>query len=565
MEKFLRIILCVGIVLGAQIPVFSQSVNAPFNRDYYHLLERLEIQQNHFSESFHTVTKPIMRKHIVEFLDSIAPEKLSRQDRFNREYLLNDSWEWHDDSASYYQKPVAKYFYKRKGDFFSVDEPAFDLHVNPVLYVSGGKDMQQDENLYINTRGAEVRGHIDKKVGFYTFLADNQILFPAHVNRFINKYDAVPNEGFWKDFKGGPATDFFTARGYISFQATQHINFQFGHDRFFIGNGYRSLILSDFSPSFLFLKIQTKIWKLQYTNIFGQLTADIKTSGNTLIGTGVSYPKKYIALHHLSYNISPKLNVGVFEAVISGDSTRQGIDINYLNPIIFYRSLEHQDGSSGNALVGLDARWIFAKHFSIYGQAVFDEFLLDQLRKHQGWWANKYALQGGVKYINAFGINNFDLQGEINIVRPYTYSHRSMYTNYANYRQPLAHPLGANFKEMLGILRWQPVNRLNVIIKGSYALAGMDSTGANFGGNILLDNNTRIKRPGDEGHFIGQGVEKKVKMVDVRLNYQWFHNFFIEAEAMYRKQDSEEPSLQLEEHYARFGIRWNIPLRDTFF
>ena len=54
----------------------------------------------------------------------------------------------------------------------------------------------------------------------------------------------------------------------------EHINFQFGHDRQFIGDGYRSMLMSDFSPPALFLKINTNVWRLNYTNLFTQIFAD---------------------------------------------------------------------------------------------------------------------------------------------------------------------------------------------------------------------------------------------------------------------------------------------------
>src|SRR5690606_40679865 len=81
-------------------------------------------------------------------------------------------------------------------------------------------------------------------------------------------------------------------------------------------------------------------------------------------------------------------------------------NVGYLNPIIFYRSLEHQDGSLDNAMVGMDYKINFARHFSFYGQFMLDEFKLDEVLSGEGWWANKFGIQTGLKYINVFGIDN---------------------------------------------------------------------------------------------------------------------------------------------------------------
>ena len=66
-----------------------------------------------------------------------------------------------------------------------------------------------------------------------------------------------------------------------------------------------------------------------------------------------------------------------------------------------------------------------------------------------GYWANKQSYQFGVKSYNSFGIKNLFLQGEFNLVRPYMYSHWSGESNYGHYNQPLAHPWGGNFYEII--------------------------------------------------------------------------------------------------------------------
>jgi len=553
---------------------FSQAVNAPLDNDYYHLLERFEVKSGQFSESFHASHKAINRKQIGVFLDSLSTEKFNERDNFNYSYLANDNWEWVDSVDYQRKKPFLKHIYKTRTDLFNVSKPEFDLHVNPVLGFTYGQEALTNSTLYTNTRGIEIRGLINDKIGFYTFVTENQVRFPSYVNRYTNQFRSVPNEGFWKTFgDDNEARDFFTARGYISFQATKNINLQFGHDRFFIGNGFRSLMLSDFSPAYLHLKSETKIWKFNYMNIFGVQTADLISSGSGLSGIRRQYPRKFMALHHLSYNLTKNINIGLFEAVMLGDSASASnpVDINYLNPIIFYRSLEQQDGSSGNALVGVDFRALFLKHFSLYGQLVLDEFLLDNIRTG-GWWANKYAFQVGLKYFDAFGIKNLDLQGEYNFVRPFTYQHDTNFTNFANYKQSLAHPLGANFKEFIGTMRYQITPKL--MLKGRLMLAtqGTDTTGVNFGADIFKRNGTyyRYTNPANGspyafGHTTGQGESNEILFVEGSLNYQLFYNLFISASYSVRNQQSEFGNNDAENSWFLLALRYNLPSRSNLF
>lgn len=539
----------------------AQSVNAPLNDDYYHLIDRYEIRSGHLYPQFYSAFKPYRRSQIAAFADSLRlSAEWSAADRFNLHYLVSDNWEWTDTVDNASKKPFLKHFYRVESDLYHVNTPDFDLHVNPVLYLGAGRETAGDVKTYTNTRGVEVRGIVDRKVGFYTFIGETQVIFPEYVRTKTARDKVVPHEGFWKGFKDN-GVDFFTARGYISFDATRHINLQFGHDRFRVGNGYRSMILSDYAPAYLFLKAQTQVWKFNYTNLFTEMTADVQGNSSGLTANPGGYPKKYMALHHLSLNIGKKLNVGVFESVIysNADSLTDGhIELKYLNPIIFYRAIEQQNGSSDNVLLGADFKWLALKKLSLYGQLVLDEFLLENIKEGDGWWGNKYAVQLGAEYVDALGIDNLDLQLEGNVSRPYTYSHGDRYNSYSHYRQPLAHPLGANFTEVVAIARYQPVGRLRLTGKMIFATYGTDPAGLNYGGNILLSNNTRVM---DRGNEIGQGISTDLFFASFMASWQWKHNFFFDLKHVYRQQESEDPLLNQKTNFTSAAIRWNIPQR----
>lgn len=538
-------------------PLFSQSVNAPLNQDYYHLIDRYEIKNGKLSSNFHSSFKGFQRIDIAKFADSIVTS--SKSDEFNKAFLQNDNWEWVEGYDTKSSRRFLKHFYKNPSDLYAVNSKDFDLHVNPVLGLTIGNDTEGSEKPYVNTRGVQIRGTIDDKVSFYSFIGENQAVYPSYTRSYIADNGIVPHEGFWKSFKDN-GVDYFTARGYISFNATKHINLQFGHDQFSVGNGYRSLILSDFAPAYTFFKVKTKVWKFQYTNLFTQMTADVRGNAGGTFGSG-EFPSKYLAFHHLSLNVGKKLNIGVFESIVFGQPDSIGnnsYQLKYLNPIIFYRAIEQQNGSTDNALLGLDFKWLAMPKIAIYGQIVLDEFLLENLKEGKGWWGNKYGLQIGGKYVDVFGISNLDLQFEGNLVRPYTYSHKGIYTNYAHYLQPLAHPLGANFKEVIAIARYQPVPKLQLtgkIIKASY---GIDDVNTNWGGNIIKDNSTREQ---DLNNEIGQGVSTTLTFLDFTASYQIKHNVFIDLKQVIRNQESVDDQYDQKTSYTSLSLRWNIPQR----
>lgn len=548
--------------------LFAQSSNAPLNNDYYHLTDRYEILSGKFSRHFFTSVKPYQREAIAAFADEMLADsnRWTYKDRQNLLYLANDNWEYSQRAENESYTPVFKRFYKKKSDLFYVDDKDFDLHINPVLYLSAGRESASDIMTYTNTRGVDVRGNIAGKLGFYTTIMTTQAVYPLYVRNKIYKDGVIPYEGFWKEFHRD-GTDFFTAKGYISFDIIdKYVNAQFGFDKNTIGNGHRSFFLGDFSNNYTFLKLNTKIWRLNYTNLFTQATAEhIGINNNGVIrgssGT-VRYPKKFISTHHLSLNITDNINIGLFETVVSGDTTEE-FNISYLNPIIFYRALEHQDGSIDNAMVGFDYKVNFARHFSFYGQFLLDEFKLDEITSGGGWWANKFGIQTGLKYINIFGIDNLDAQVEYNVARPYLYQHQDIYTNYAHYSMPMGHILGGNFKEVVSFLRFQPGLKVNVIAQLNVAKYGDDaSADINWGKDVMKAYTTRQL---DYGNTIGQGIVTKLFFGGVTVSYQVKHNMFFDVNATLRKLDSEIDARDENTTFYSGSFRWNIPRRNHDF
>jgi hypothetical protein len=557
--------LCLFIALGTSLSVWAQGTNAPLDPDYYHLIQRYEIKSGRFAPGFHSNVKPYLRSDIAEFVDTLYSNSTpgSKVDEFNLQYLANDNWEFSNNHKNESKKPLFKALYKKQSDLFFVNTKDFDLHISPVFHFGYGIEKGED-NIFTNSRGLVIRGMISKKVGFYTYLVENQMRFPSYVRDWMNDDRfVVPGEGFWKDFKDN-GVDFFTARGYISFDAAKFINFQFGHDKQFIGNGYRSLILSDFSNNHLFLKINTNVWRLNYSFMVSEMRAD--APGN--VGgsfSSVDFPKKYMAFHRIGVNITDNINLGIFESVMFGqneDSTGTSFELDYLNPIIFYRAIEQSGGSQDNALLGADATWMFLNRFSLYGQVVFDEFLLDEVKAGEGWWGNKISYQFGLKYIDVFGIDNLDLQLEGNFARPYTYAHITNFTSYSHYKQALAHPIGANFKEFIALAQYQPIPKLRLSAKLVVANYGADTDSTNWGSDILKSYDTREMEFNNE---IGQGIATDLFYFDFTASYQLKHNLFIDFNQVFRNLESELVERDANNTITSLSIRLNIPRREHVF
>lgn len=540
--------------------LFSQTTYFPQGDKANILIERLEIKRKTDSVLNYSKTRPFSRQQILQQTEpwsagNDAGFPLSKTDKYNLQSLLVNNIEFLKGKQELKsRKPIGKRFFQTPASLYEVHVKDFDLVINPVIQVTVSKEKNNDETLYQNTRGLTLRGRIAHKIGFAAYVTDNQEKVPMYVRDWVTRRKAVPGQGFYKPFKN-TGYDYFDARGYFTFNVTRYIDVTFGYDKNFIGNGQRSLLLGDGSSSNLFFKMNTRIWKFNYQNLFMELHSAEIPGGDKLL------PKKYAAIHHLDVAVNKWLNIGLFEGVIFGRKDR--FDFGYLNPVIFYRSIEQQNGSFDNSIVGLDAKANIDHKYQVYGQLSLDEFLLGEITKNRGYWGNKVGMQLGVKYIDAFGISNLDLQLEHNRVRPFTYSHRDSVANYTHYNQPLAHPLGANFQELIGVARYQPAPKWLTMAKLIWYQQGRDSnTVRSFGSNIFLPNGVPL-RQGDYGYDIGSGWKTNVFFASFLLSYEWRENLFLELNALYRKQNTKTaPLLSSNTSVVTLGIRWNMHRRE---
>lgn len=530
----------------------------------YDFLDRLEIKTRN-PEFNYSAIKPYSR-HLtsiqLEVTDSLLQSNsnyadLTDIDKYNLQSELMNNSEW-TKPRDYFnsKKPVFNALYKTKSNLLEVNNKDLFLAINPVVYFTAGKEQNVGKVLFQNTRGLSVRGMISKKVGFNLYFTDNQERNPEYVNQWITRNDAVPGAGFYKNenFSTKGTVDYFDARGSVSWNVAKFIDMQFGYDKNFIGAGYRSLFLSDFSNSATFFKINTRIWKFDYQNLFFELHPQYNITGNKLA------PRKYARMNYLSINAAKWLNLGIFEGVSFG--RQDHFDFAYLNPVMFLRPAESNEGSADNASVGFDAKANIGGKVQLYSQFLLDELKVKELVKGTGWWANKNGLQVGLKYIDAFGLKNVDMQLETNSVRPYTYAHFDSVANYTHYNQPLAHPLGANFREFIGIVKAQPLNKLFLRATAIYYYQGLDSAGVNFGSNPFLDYRTR---PRDYGFKIGDGDKATCAIIQLVASYELAQNLFIDLTGFIRNYKIASVDETQKTKTITISLRWNIRRREFLF
>lgn len=536
-------------LIGLALPLWSgaQAVTTPQNQVSAQYLERLSVLSG-VSTASHPALRNMDRTELMAFLleTGINGEKT----KLDREYLLRDNLLWRTDTVSTPRKGIRRLFYTDPASLFQLKTPDFRLKVNPMLQVEAGQERGDPELLFVNRRGVEIQGDIDQKVWFYTNVVEQQVRFPDYVNGRIAQFGAVPGAGFYKRYSSSifnidNGYDYNIATAYIGFKAGKHVRFQFGHGQQLIGNGYRSLILSDFGNNSLFLKANYRFGRWEYQNLFLELSP---YSANNNPGAGDDLlQKKYAALHYLSLKATPRLSFGIMEGTMLRHS--ESFKAQYLNPILGYRSVEN----THKTLLGLNAQWDLFRRIRLYGQLVFDG--LDQRPAEKGWWGNRYALQTGMKYFNVFGINHLDAQLEYNLARPYMYADSTLSGAWAHYRHPLAHPLGGNFRELCGFVRYQPARRWFLNARVLYMKTADDVPGISQGSNVLVSTDLRS---GDMDQIIGQGISANTLLAGAEVSYMIFHNCFLDVSVLFRDKQSTLQILSNTTTTFNAGIRLNF-------
>lgn len=419
----------------------------------------------------------------------------------------------------------------RTEDLISIKRNDFELKINPLMNFSSGKT-SNDSSLMINTRGVDIQGNFGSKFSFRTGMYENQAYFPDYYTNIVNERKIVPGQGRARVFKD-KGYDFSQAYGNVSFSPSKLFNFQLGHGKHFIGEGYRSLILSDNAFNMPYAKWTTTWKRLRYTNL-------LVAYQNTVVADGTSEisNRRYGSVTSLDFLIGNFMEIGITESIVwqKKDSLAYFPDANYYNPFIMFRTFQYGMNHKNNVLLGINSKIKISKSILAYFQLVYDD-------------TKKSSYQVGVKWYDVLKLPLF-MQLEYNVVNPYTYSHWDK-QSYTHYNQELSHPLGANFSEIIG--RWR-FNWKDFIVayQFNYAKTGLDTAGINYGSNILIPNST------SEGSSLHQGLATNITNHSIKLAFLVNPSSNLQIYFEYRTRSLENEVESLSENYWLFGLKTNL-------
>lgn len=423
-KSFLLVWFFLFVLMG----VNAQSI-LPMHRHWTIKAEKQMIQLN---APFHTGIKPFIISDTSQLYKSITTRE-------------GEPRNWVDRKLRY-------------ENFILVENENYRLTADPILYFEGLKNKSIDELFYRNTRGFYVAGRVGKSVSFYSTLYENQLAYQPFIQDFIETRGVIPFGANYKPYEAPISSlypngyDFSLVEGVISWNALPILNLQLGQAKQFVGEGYRSLLLSDNGYNYPFLKATVNYSIIQYSSMYAEMMDfDLPNSAES------GYHKKRYGMQYLSFRISKHIQIGLFESIVYNPEDSIGYKSfkpNYVNPVIFSRAIEYGLNGKNNVMLGLVWRVSITPELQQYGQIVLDEFGTNAKKNHNSF-DNKTGFQLGIKWFKALTTPNLYMQGEYNRVRPFTYGTVKTSQNFSHAKQSFAHPMEANFHEFVGILSYQ--------------------------------------------------------------------------------------------------------------
>lgn len=489
--------------------VYGQEANQSYSYQFYQKLNPVL-----YSTSFggHTALKP----YVLE--DS----------------LLSKSFESLGNGESFLSKQKAdnKIF---NGHLFnySVSNASFYADILPEFVI--GNDLAGKRTTSIANIGLQFGGKLGNKFTYYINAYYNDQASPEYLTTYIQQVGIIPSEGVASN-NGNNNFQSTMISGVLSFTPSKYFNISAGREKTFIGDGYRSLLLSDFSTPYPFFRLTGSLGRLKYMAMWTVMDDPATTSQ-------LGYDrKKFGVFHYLDWSVNNRLSFGFFENLTGFFTDDNGVnrpfDFNYINPFIFLKSIDNATNDPDKALLGLTSKYKISNGITVYGQFSLNEFHAVDFFSSNGAYTNKYGWQLGFRGTNLFTIKNLNFLLETNNVKPYTYSARSAIENYSNSSEPLAHPWGANFRELVGLLNYSH-KRFDFSLESDFGRYGLNENGINYGKDIFL---LYTKPKSIYNNYTTQGLTTNLSYFESKIAYliNPKTNLRIELGGIYRTEQNDK-------------------------
>lgn len=490
----MRLTLILSIVVFLTTIAFPQAEYVPSDNRVYDFLERMETLQ--IIPDYNSFEIPKTRGEIAGYIKKVMASE-SMLDQSDREFLNDLKIEF--EYELYGKLDESERLIDSEGyDFLSQKQKYLYFYSNPkninlFINLTGEGNLLLKNDIRNNYRpsaflgiiGGEIRGTILDKFGLFikgtdgNVFGDRDAAYLKSDLRYNYKLNENPSETFFDETEGYITADF------------NLIRFKYGRDRMNIGYGPDKMILGNSAPLFDYLGMNIKYKFFSYSFFHGQLLGRESYAQDTITGGVHVVESKYMAYHRISFDISKHLNLGAGEVVIYGE---RPIDLSYLNPFSFYKSVEHSNRDRDNAMLFFDINNKSIERLKLYASLLIDDITFGKLGT--GWWGNQTILDAGINSELLYKFIPLGIKLQYTKIDPYVYTHRLIRNNYTSYGYNLSSFTEPNSELFLTEINYRFNSRLELSLLFNYKIHGANPLAAdgallqNVGGDINLGHRT---------------------------------------------------------------------------
>jgi hypothetical protein len=469
---------------------FAQNDYISVDDPVYNFLERMEVL--HIIHGYNSFELPKSRKDIAKYLKQVIASE-SKLDVTDSKILQDLEVQFEFELYGTLQNSQAIIGHGNY-DLFSQNDKYFlaytdsnktDIFINLLGEGEGLflNDFQNHNNLSasLGVIGGEISGSFLNHFGFFLSGTDGNVFGNKLVADSLRedirqnyKFNERPTAAFFDQTLGYLTADFDMLR------------IKFGQDKLRIGYGPMKSIIDDNSPPFTYLGFDISYSFFTFSYFHGQLLGNETLTNDSVAGSTYNVEQKYIGYHRIGFDLSDVLNVGAGEMIIYGD---RGIDLSYVNPFAFYKSVSTADQDRDNSLLFFDVNDKSIKGMKIYSTLLIDD--VDFSKLGTGWYANEFLWDVGIFSSNLYNILPADVTIEYTRVDPYVHTNRRNNNNFTNFGYDMGSGLQPNSELFLGEINYRFNYRTNLDVSFKYILHGanpvlIDGTIINVGGDESL-------------------------------------------------------------------------------
>jgi hypothetical protein len=483
-------------------PLFAQIEHVPVYHPVYDFLIRQEAKGllPHFSTS----ELPLQRKKIAKALELIResrPELSDAENKILSSYLIEFEIEKRENAVVIYSSTDSNQVFSN--DFFS-DKEKFIYHLKDSknsISISPLGSLEslfsEDNEVFMGNLGVRLFGSFGEHFGYY-LQATNGAILSGERDFALNELHKLQQNVKFADLN----SDFDFSESHVIFNY-DWFSAIYSRESRLTGSGIsQRIFLSTNSPPQDALTMKAEFSNFTYSYSHSELLASEAADIN--VGFNSDIPSKYLVSHRFA--LRPGWGeIAFWEGLIY---SKRGIDMAYLNPLSFFKSLEHALHDRDNSMMGGGITVRPFNAFQIKGSFLLDDLKFEEIGKN--YWSNKTAWNLGLTYILPW---NIDLGIEYARVEPYTFTHFDSVNTYTNDEMLIGTNLLPNSDELIIILHYWWGDRYPVTLKASYRRHGANE--------YDIDGNMTRNVGGSPFHTKMPEDEERVEFLDGNLFTGW--------------------------------------------